>query len=704
MITSLQTLYERPLIPIFMIANLSIGLWAYIKAKKNSFEDYSLSSNRLPAGVLLMTILATMISDRELTIIDATFEFGIIVSIVNTSFYAMGMFFVGLVIAPRLVFYDSPTMGGVMRTLYGKGAQLLTGFIHCVFSLLLLITLIASIGIIGKQLLGLNFTAGVLFFGIIVVLYSTLGGMRSVSYTDVLQLIAVLFVAFWVAHKVMIKSGGILALINKVNTNHPQKLAVLKRPDLFPRLKANLCAFLACYLVLSPPLVHRMLIVKDKSKVRRTWYTSAFVYAVIMGMLLIPCLFVISQQKTGGLVERKDVFIKLVKNLFKNNSRIADLMALGIIGILLSTMDSLLHTMGITAVKDLLEPIQALMGKKKLNQRQQVNYSKIVIFIIGTIAVVIASQVSYESSRYIRRALIGPIRPLTVLITIPFVLGVIGLKTDKYSFISYLATYLVVFYGQTKFFPWREALGHRAHRDYFLVTLPISILAYMIAHIVVNRGIATVKRGKNYTAQETWNPSVSITTCIMNSLKAFLNLPQLAHKEISKRPSHSLVFSIFMFALYALSSGIGVGKDSGVADFMAVIYLVGVSLCVGLMLEGVWPYRLKRYFPVYWFTTLFLCLPVGATLTFLRSNEGYANIFFIGSFVLLAFLVSSRTFFWMTFLGSLLAWGGWYSFNGSFPEGLWNENYVRGYIELAILLLCVLFFGHYFETYNFKPS
>ena len=69
---------HHPLIPLFIIANLAIGCWAHRQGKVGSFEDYATASGSLPTGVLVMTILATIVSDRELAFVGGTFKNGII--------------------------------------------------------------------------------------------------------------------------------------------------------------------------------------------------------------------------------------------------------------------------------------------------------------------------------------------------------------------------------------------------------------------------------------------------------------------------------------------------------------------------------------------------------------------------------------------------------------------------------------------------
>ena len=138
---------------------------------------------------------------------------------------------------------------------------------------------------------------------------------------------------------------------------------------------------------MSPPVVHRMLMVKDKSKVSQAWYTTALIYGLITGTLLIFTLFGIACKEELGLVKGKNVFIHLVKYLFEKHPYMVDIIALGITGILLSTMDSLLHTLGITMVKDVIVPMQGLLGKQELNERRQLTFAKISVLFIGTITV-----------------------------------------------------------------------------------------------------------------------------------------------------------------------------------------------------------------------------------------------------------------------------------------------------------------------------
>ena len=139
---------DHPLIPLFIIANLAIGYWAHRQGKVGSFEDYATASESLSTGVLVMTILAPIVSEREVCYIDVAFQYGGISLILNLVHLIVAALFIGIFLSPQLIYYEEPTLGGVMKRLYGKEVQLLSGIINVVFSVALLISLVSSIGFI----------------------------------------------------------------------------------------------------------------------------------------------------------------------------------------------------------------------------------------------------------------------------------------------------------------------------------------------------------------------------------------------------------------------------------------------------------------------------------------------------------------------------------------------------------------------------
>ena len=115
-----------------------------------------------------------------------------------------------------------------------------------------------------------------------------------------------------------------------------------------------------------------------------------------------------------------------------------------------------------------------------------------------------------------------------------------------------------------------------------------------------------------------------------------------------------------MAVLYTFSSFVsgGVVDPLGTVNFMVGVRFIGMTLCFGLMLEGIWPLQLKRYFALYWLVTVLYCLAFSSTLAFLRVHEGPMDMMvWVVSFGLLVTLLDSGNFVILGLLGDGLAWG-----------------------------------------------
>ena len=684
-------LVQYPIIPIFLLANLVIGLWAHRKSKVHSFLDYAVASRDLPTAVLVMTLLGTYLSSAEFGRIDRYLVYGI-AQILPSATMVLSFLLVGTFVAPKLVYFDSTTAGGLMGTFYGRAAQLYTGIIGFVSCLLLISAQISMVGKITSIMLEVDFATAILFFCGLVVLYSTWGGLRSVSYTDVIQLMALLFFFGFLTFNVLAKVGGLRALAEKLQTpQFADKLRIFSDPDFYLRVKSAIFWGLPFSLVFSPPIVHRMLITQDKSEVKQMWYTGAFIFSTIAISSVLIAFSILVGRDTIGLSEEKNILPYLVKVLFSGQRTVFGLMFIGMISVMLSTIDSFLHTAGIILIEDLMGPIKSYLGKAPVKEKRKVLYAKVAIALLGICAILIGMQFD-TTLRGIERRIIAPTTLVYIGVNIPLILGILGLKTDQKSWLAFSFTFFGTL-GVLNLIGWKFYLVNPAHIIYhhFLVASPLGVVAYLLTHLYINGGIVTLERGRHTIGEELW--VFSRKNC-MAWLCTTFNLPLYARKEvIHERPMQVLSFSLLIFALYMVRSIASAGYgDKILPEFIGTIHFIGIVLCVLLMLGALWPFALKPYLPLYWLATLFYCLPLSGTLMFLHMHQGLGSlIFFIASFVFLSYLVSSRTFVWMSVLGLGLAHVGWYFVAGSLPQGLSSDmNYMLGCFIVACLIIGVL--------------
>ena len=271
------------------------------------------------------------------------------------------------------------------------------------------------------------------------------------------------------------------------------------------------------------------------------------------------------------------------------------------------------------------------------------------------------------------------------MFVVPLIIGIWGLKTDRLSLIVFCIVYLVSLFTLLQL-EWKI-------RDYFYPCVFFATLAYFLTHIYINGGILTVKRSKQTMGEQLWIPSWRGTLSSLKSwLLAPLQLPKIAARKIAMTPTRSLSFSMVIFALYTFSSIMTGGRgDAGLPNFMAGVHFIGITLCIGLMLEGIWPVRLKPYFALYWFFTLFYCLNFGSMLAFLRSADTTAFSIWLAGLILLAGLVDSTSFITMLLSGGGLAVILWSIVLGMPIDAFHSIGLTEGLLFCALLITVLVF-------------
>ena len=682
MLSFIHTLATHPMIPAFLVANLGIGFWAHRKAKANSFEDYAVASRSLPTGVLVMTLLGTLLNMASLYRAGLCSHYGML-QLVGQFYALIGFWIIGTFIAPYLVYFDDCyTLGDLVAKMYGRAMRVFAGILSCIVCILVIIPQMQALAKVTEYLLSTPSRMSIVFLGGIIIAYSAWGGARSVSYTDVIQVILGFIAISWVMHSVVQKVGGIGVIFAGLPK---EKLQITQHPAFFFKLKAYTFYRIIPVYMLTPPIIQRMLMTRDKRQVRKMWYTTSIMYLAVL--VSIGFVGICLATEGGSLdIEKGEIsglFMRTVKALFAAHPQILDLLFLGLLAIGFSTIDSFLHAMGILAVRDILSPVRELLNFQPLSDRAQVVYAKLAVVFLGAISLGIAF---FMGSHVLNLIVIQSSIMVYALLIIPLIIGIVGIKTDPISWLGFALVY-VASIGALTVSGW-------GIYDIFLVSLVLGTLAYFLTHLIQNRGIVTLKRSELTVAERLWLPSwAGLKKKVMGFVKAPLHLPTLADRKVVGTPMHSLAFSMLIFALYTLSSIFSTG-GVGTANFMAGIHFVGITLCCGLMLKGIWPARLKPYFPLYWFVSLFYCLPFGGTLAFFFMHSSvFDMIGWIASFTILAFLVDSASFLLLSSLGIMLSVGLWRIFWGVYPIDTYGDFVTGGIGSLCALTLGVVLFG-----------
>ena len=211
------------IILLFFLTFILIGLFTSKKSGKNS-KEYFLSGRNMPWWLLGISMVATTFSaDTPNLVTNIVREKGVSGNWSWWAFLLTGMFTVYLYsklwrrskVLTDLEFYE--------LRYSGKEAVFLRAFRAIYLGVFFNVIIMASVclaGIkIGGILLGLSPFECIFYSSLITVLYSTLGGLRSVIYTDLIQFIIAMVGSIWATYYIinLEEVGGLGVMLSHSN-------------------------------------------------------------------------------------------------------------------------------------------------------------------------------------------------------------------------------------------------------------------------------------------------------------------------------------------------------------------------------------------------------------------------------------------------------------------------------------------------------
>ncbi len=207
---------------LYLLSLIIIGIIGLLKSKESSLQDFYLGGAGFGVGILFLTMYATQYSGNSLIGFAGS-------AYRNGWFFLVSVTFMIAIVggymlyAPKLYALSRThrfiTIGDYIRHRYDH--RLLTNLIVFIGILALsnyMLTNLKAIGYILHHVTGgsVGFAEGIIAMAIIMVIYETLGGMRSVAWTDAIQgvlLLAgviIIFAVIWVQYGSVASNEGLL--------------------------------------------------------------------------------------------------------------------------------------------------------------------------------------------------------------------------------------------------------------------------------------------------------------------------------------------------------------------------------------------------------------------------------------------------------------------------------------------------------------
>lgn len=391
---------DNSIVCMFLLLTLVVGIFAGRGTKM--IEGYALANKMYGTVTLVMAYLATDIGAGSiLSDAASVFNRGIIVNLSITSL-AIAFVIRAIFIAPKMIYFKNClTMGEVMGNLYGKGARVTTGLLGFFNATILASIQLMALGMIGASLLGIKPIWGTLIGGSIMIVYASIGGMKAVTVTDVIQFFMLIVAVPMIAYVAVYHIGGIKALFSKV----PSEKFVVLGHQRFNRYLLYFVIWLLQMGMIDPAVVQRMLMAKDKFQLRNQYliiavFDPVFRFIVMLiglaGVVLYPS------------IEGNNVVLHIIQELLPVGLK--GLAIAGLLAVVMSSADAYLHVASLTLVHDVIAPY---CKSNAFNELYWVRYTTVFVGLFTLMMGIKIVPISYLGFKALE--VIAPIKVLNCL-------------------------------------------------------------------------------------------------------------------------------------------------------------------------------------------------------------------------------------------------------------------------------------------------
>lgn len=431
--TSLH-LIDFIIIGIYFALILIVGIKS-IQSSKN-IRDYSLNIQNISTSGLSMIIFSSMVgATLTVGIIEKIYYAGFIM-ITAFAFSPLMWIFSSRIIAPNIYrFKGCISVSDIMELLYGQSGRWITNISSIILSIGVIAVQISVMGSILSYCLNISSILAKIICMIIIVIYTSYGGIKSINYTD-------RFFFF-----ILILTIPISSFIGMRNMNWLED-ASAQLPDSFLHLDLSnwgnsifLVSAILYFLMpsYSPVLIQRFLMAKDSLQLRKSLYGAALIHVPIL--LSIFCIAIMSKVYSiisgTNNITANSAFLDFLINCLPYG--ISGLMITGVLAIVMSTTDSWLNTASILCAHDILNKIS------KKTEKQEIILARYFNVIITILAIILSSF--FNDLLDILWFINNFWRPL---IFVPLSVGLLGISGNKYNFYTSIV-FAIIFTLITKY-------------------------------------------------------------------------------------------------------------------------------------------------------------------------------------------------------------------------------------------------------------
>ncbi|HJK86915.1 MAG TPA: hypothetical protein QKA08_04025 [Candidatus Megaira endosymbiont of Nemacystus decipiens] len=404
----------------FLALNLVLGLMA--SRGVNTIRSFAVGDKNFTTATLAFTIISIWVSGEFFfTIVAESYKDGLLfISILVANFLAY--LSVGLLFAPRLgEFLDKISIAEAMGSLYGKKVRSVTAISGVVGIIGIVAIQLQIAGVLFEYIIGTEKFYGVIISGIIITLYSSFGGIKSVTFTDIIQFCTFGIIIPVIAYFLLKNTCDPRLVFSTISQNPKFNFSSsfsFSNPEIYYYISLFLWLLIPHF---NPAIFQRIAMAKNVKQVR-----DSFIIASFAGLILaaLTCWIGILVLFNNPDIPEGDILRYTIVN-YSWISGFNGMIAAGVMAMIMSTVDSHINSNSILLVHDLSHSLNVNLDKKELP------YTRVCSLMIGVASILMALRggnffelIIWTSTFYMP------------VVTVPFIVSVFGFRSSGSSVLA----------------------------------------------------------------------------------------------------------------------------------------------------------------------------------------------------------------------------------------------------------------------------
>jgi Na+/proline symporter len=576
----------------FLAINLIIGL--FFSGGIKNIKEYALGNRNFSTATIVATIVATWMAGSNIPLtISETYNNGLYFLIPGLA-DSISFFIIAYFYAPRMAeFLGNLSVAETMGKLYGPKARLITATSAILIGVgNVAMQFAVSISLV-SYVFGVSSVYAMIISSLIVIIYSSYGGIKAVTFTDMVQFftfcITIPMTAFFIWKAVDNNSAILNVLTNNPLFNYKEVLSYDN-----PRILNTVTLFLFFLIPAVDPIIfQRISMARNINQVMRSFAIAGSIMLVLeFGIIAFCSVMLLASQHTG--LDEHNIISHILDHYMSGAFK--GFFIVGILAMIMSTADSYINSSAILFSHDALGAFGV-----KLTDKKQLLLVRITSFIIGLSALLLSLW--GKSLMELIMFTYGFYMPI---VSVPLILAIFGFRsTTKAVLIGMFAAFVMVI-----------TLRILTNVDPLIPGMMINALFFISSPYIL--------RQKGGWSSITSNPQINIIRQerkrtlhkMMQSIKTS-NILKLCRLNFPKDESIIVYFGFFcMITIFSHAFALPKLLNRQYESILNPIYFSVLTLSTLFITYPLWSEKIKNYTltPVLWNVAIFYNLAFCNTL------------------------------------------------------------------------------------------